>query len=179
MKVQTHHICGLAALGMSLLAGAQTPAAAPASTQPAPRPALARGPVSAVSVEAAQQAVNVCAGNGFKVAASVVDSAGGVKVLVVGDGAGTRLGDFAIRKAITSLTFKLPTAKVEQQMKTDPAMAAQLSAEPAKFFTRAGGLPLVAGGEIIGAIGVGGAPDSAQDEVCALAALAKIEDRLK
>jgi uncharacterized protein GlcG (DUF336 family) len=47
------------------------------------------------------------------------------------------------------------------------------------LFARAGGLPIMAGGELIGAIGVGGAPGGDKDEVCAKAGLARIQDRLK
>lgn len=160
---------------LPLLAAAQTPVAAPA---PPPRIA-ARAPAATLAVEAAQQAVSTCATNGFKVAASVVDVDGGVRALVIADGGISLLGDFATRKAAASAAFHQPTSKLEQQMKTDEALKARITAEPTKYFTRAGGVPLVVAGEQIGAIGVGGASDSAQDEVCALAGIGKIQDRLK
>ncbi len=43
----------------------------------------------------------------------------------------------------------------------------------------AGGVPVKAGSETIGAIGVGGAPGGNLDEACANAALAKVQDQLK
>jgi uncharacterized protein GlcG (DUF336 family) len=43
----------------------------------------------------------------------------------------------------------------------------------------AGGVPIKAGNEIIGAIGVSGAPGGDKDEACANAGIAKIEDLLK
>jgi uncharacterized protein GlcG (DUF336 family) len=50
------------------------------------------------------------------------------------------------------------------------------------MFVEGGGLPIVVGGETIGAIGVSGAagtPIGHQDEVCAQAGLDKILSRLK
>jgi uncharacterized protein GlcG (DUF336 family) len=47
------------------------------------------------------------------------------------------------------------------------------------FLILGGGVPIRAGDEIIGAIGVGGAPGGHLDDQCAEAAIAKIRDRLK
>jgi uncharacterized protein GlcG (DUF336 family) len=44
---------------------------------------------------------------------------------------------------------------------------------------RAGGVVIKQGDEVIGAIGVGGAPAAAQDEACANAGIDKIRDRIK
>jgi uncharacterized protein GlcG (DUF336 family) len=41
-----------------------------------------------------------------------------------------------------------------------------------------GGLPIHAGDEVIGAIGIGGAPGGHLDDQCAEAGIAKIRDRL-
>jgi uncharacterized protein GlcG (DUF336 family) len=43
----------------------------------------------------------------------------------------------------------------------------------------AGGVPIKAGSEVIGAIGVSGAPGGEKDEACANAGIAKIADLLK
>ena len=43
----------------------------------------------------------------------------------------------------------------------------------------AGGVVIKSGDEVIGAIGVGGAPGGDKDEVCAQAAVAKIANRLQ
>jgi uncharacterized protein GlcG (DUF336 family) len=42
-----------------------------------------------------------------------------------------------------------------------------------------GGVPIKAGGETIGGVGVSGAPGGEKDEVCANAGLAKVEAALK
>ena len=42
-----------------------------------------------------------------------------------------------------------------------------------------GGVPVKVGNEVIGAIGVGGAPGGNLDEQCAMAAIDKVKDQLK
>ena len=42
-----------------------------------------------------------------------------------------------------------------------------------------GGVPVKVGNEVIGAVGVGGAPGGNLDEQCAMAALDKVKDQLK
>jgi uncharacterized protein GlcG (DUF336 family) len=46
-------------------------------------------------------------------------------------------------------------------------------------FLVAGGVVIKSGDEVIGAIGVGGAPGGDKDEVCSQAAVAKIANRLQ
>jgi uncharacterized protein GlcG (DUF336 family) len=143
-----------------------------------PPHAIPRALSLAIALETAQQAVALCAAKGFKVAVSVVDAEGGVKMLMVADGLSTKLGEFATRKALTSVFFKLPTSVIAQQVKTDQSLAAKIASEPNKFFTFPGGVPLLVNNELIGAVGVGGASDSLEDEKCATDAVAKIHDRL-
>jgi uncharacterized protein GlcG (DUF336 family) len=47
------------------------------------------------------------------------------------------------------------------------------------LLTFAGGMLLMAGDEIVGAIGVSGAEPSAKDEECGLVGINRIKDRLK
>ena len=69
-------------------------------------------------------------------------------------------------------------------MEKDPALKAKLEADP-KHRPRPGGLPLMVGNDVIGAIGYGGAATlngvqgGLRDEVCAKAGLEKIKARLK
>ena len=42
-----------------------------------------------------------------------------------------------------------------------------------------GGVPVKVGNEVIGAVGVGGAPGGNLDEQCALVAIDKVKDQLK
>ncbi len=161
-------------------AQAQSPAVAGAGAvqTPAQTPApAARAPAFNLALEAAQTALAVCQANGYKVGVSVVDSAGVLRVLLASDGALQRAVESGNGKAFTAITYRTSSAEVARKAEADPTLAAKLSADP-KQRARAGALPLIAGNEVIGAIGVGGAPGGEKDEACAAAGLDKIKDRL-
>jgi len=168
-------------MGASLAAGAQAPAAAAGGTSaaaPAAVVAPARGPSLDLALEAAQATLADCTARGHRVGVSVVDAAGVLKVALAADGASSRGVQSGNNKAVTALTFKLPSGQVGEQIKTDADLAARVAANPS-FNSRAGGVLLQVGGEVIGAIGVGGARGSENDEACALTGVKKIQDRLK
>jgi uncharacterized protein GlcG (DUF336 family) len=168
-------IATVAALSFCNIAQAEE-AAAPVAA--APRIPAARGPALDVALEAAQVALATCTANGYKVGVTVVDSAGIQKVVLAADGASQRGVESGAGKAFTVITFKTSSATVAHQAETDKDLAARLAADP-KQRARAGALPLVVAGEVIGAIGVGGAPGGEKDEACAAAGIEKVKDRLK
>lgn len=143
-----------------------------------PPPPPARGPAADLALEAAQVAIDTCKAKGFPVAVTIVDSAGIQKVLLAADGAHARGVQSSTNKAVTALTFKAPTSRIAESIKTDQDLAAKIAANP-NFAPRAGGVLLEVGSEVIGAIGVGGARGSENDEACALAGIDKIRDRLR
>jgi uncharacterized protein GlcG (DUF336 family) len=156
------------------LAGAAQAQTAPAGPQP-----RARGPSLALSVEAAQTAVATCLANGYKVSALVFDSGGAPVVILSGDGVGARTVDIATTKAAIVLKYKVASSVIVDRAKTDAALAAELKADPKIGTARAGSVPIMAGGDFIGAIAVSGAPGGDKDQVCAQAGLDKIAARLK
>ena len=161
----------------AMLAGAAfAQAPAPAAPRPPPAPAPPAAP-EALALEAAQTAIAACQANGYKVAAAVVDSAGGTHLLVGAEGIRQVALDSSIKKAFTAVTLKVPSAAIEAQAKTDTALQAKVAADP-RLFARAGGLPILSKGELVGAIGVGGAPGGDKDEACAMKGLEKIKERL-
>jgi uncharacterized protein GlcG (DUF336 family) len=149
---------------------AQTPPAAP---QPP-----ARGPAFDLALEAARTALDVCKEKGFNTGVSVVDSAGVLKVLLAADGTSPRGVQSSTNKAVTALTFKVATSQLGERGKIDTALAEKIAAN-ANFNNRAGGVLLKVGDTIIGAIGVGGARGSENDEACALAGIQKVQSRLQ
>jgi uncharacterized protein GlcG (DUF336 family) len=155
-----------------VLAAAQAPAAA---QTPAP---AARGPSLKLALEAAQKAVDTCKGLDQKVGVTVVDSAGVLKVVLATDGASTRGVASSTNKALTALAFTAPTSELGEKIKSNPALADKIAANP-NYNTRAGGVLLKVGDDVIGAIGVGGAKGSEKDEACALAGREKVKRRLK
>lgn len=133
----------------------------------------------ALSVEAALSvahgALDKCHADGYRVSLTVLDASGLVKVQVRGDGTGPHTLEHSRRKAYTALTFKRPSAE------TAKAWASAATPPPVIESTvgAAGGVPIKAGNDVIGAIGVSGAPGGDKDEACATAGIAKIEDLLK
>jgi len=144
----------------------------------APRPPRARGIPTALAVEAAQTAIAMCTSQALKVTALVIDSEGVPIALISGDGAAAITQRIASGKATTALKMKMTSGEAGERAKTDQAFMAQLMADPAMGTPRQGGVPLMAGNDIVGAIAVSGAPSGAQDEPCARAGIAKIQDRL-
>lgn len=157
---------GLAALMTATLL-AQTPTAAPP----------ARAPSLELALEAARTAIETCAAKDQKIGVSVIDVAGVQKVVLASDGASSRGVASSTNKAVTALNFKAATSQLGEQSKTDKTLADAIAAN-ASFNSRAGGILIKVGDEIIGAIGVGGARGSEVDEACAVAGLQKVQSRL-
>jgi uncharacterized protein GlcG (DUF336 family) len=127
--------------------------------------------------EAAAAAVQFCQDKGWKVSASVVDRAGLLKAMQRADGAGPHTIDASRRKAFTAASARNNTSAMLDTIQKNPA-AANLSMIDG-FLILGGGMPIRVGDEVIGAIGVGGAPGGQLDEQCAAAAIDKIRERLK
>ena len=158
---------------LTSLGSAQTPAGPAAMAQAsAPVPA-ARGPSLKAALDAARAALKTCQALSQKVAVTVVDSAGVAKAVLASDGASSRGVASSTNKAVTALTFNLATSELVAKSAADPALAAKLTANPS-FNSHAGGLLIRLDNEVVGAIGVGGAKGSENDEACAKAGLSKI-----
>lgn len=160
---------------MSTPAMTQLPAgpnAAPPIPPAAPR---ARGPALAPAVEMAQTAIATCLANGYKVTALVVDSAGVTVAMLSGDGAPARTQTIAPTKIAMVMQYREPSGVTTDRAKTDPALAAALAADPRIGTPRRGALPILVGGQMIGAIAVSGAPGGDKDEICAQAGFDQVK----
>lgn len=127
--------------------------------------------------EAVAAAVRFCQDKGWKVSASVVDRAGLLKAMQRADGAGPHTIDASRRKAYTAASARNDTSAMLDTVQKFPA-AANLSMID-DFLILGGGKPVRIGDEVIGAIGVGGAPGGQLDDQCAQAGIDKIRDHLK
>ena len=134
-----------------------------------------------LALEAAQEAARVCAARGWPVSVAIVDTAGNVKIQAKGDHSTIHTKDSSFRKAYTVATmgpifgFERSGAWLEK-LKTNPAAPA-LASIP-NIILLPGAVAVKIHGEIVAAIGVGGAPGGDKDEECAAAGLDKIKDRL-
>ena len=145
-------------------------------------PALAQAPQTeknvsmALSMAIMQGALDQCAKDGYKVSVVIVDKGGNVAASVRGDGTGPHTMDFARMKAYTARTRNQTSLATMKQME-DPAMG--FLRQIPNVVGVGGGVPIHAGNEVIGGVGVSGAPGGEKDEVCANAGLAKVADALK
>jgi len=123
----------------------------------------------------AQAALAQCQSMGFKVSVVVVDRNGLPIVTLRGDGAGLHTPEGADRKAYTARTFSQPSAAFQKRMQDDPASVG--SRQYTRVLALGGGLPIKAGNEVVGAVGVSGSPG--KDDVCSQAGIDKVADQLK
>jgi len=107
----------------------------------------------------------------------VVDRAGLVRAVLRGDRAGPHTLAASGQKAFTSASARNTTSAMAQAAESNPG-ARNLVHIPG-FLLLGGGVPLRSGEEVIGAIGVGGAPSGAIDEECANAAIERSRDLLR
>jgi uncharacterized protein GlcG (DUF336 family) len=122
----------------------------------------------------AQATVAQCRANGFHVSVTILDNSGLLKAFLRDDGSGAGTPDLSRSKAYTALFFRRTsgeTAKVFGAMTPPPNVPGTVLMQ--------GGVPIKAGTETIGAIGVSGAPGGDKDEACADAGIAKVADKLK
>lgn len=131
-----------------------------------------------LATEAAQGALAACQAKGFHISVAVTDQSGRVRVLLRDDQAGPHTLDSSMKKAYTATSLGLSTGVLTKIVAVHPD-AAGLKDMNEKILIMQGGLPVKAGAEVIGGIGVGGTPGGDTDEACARAGLEKIMDRLK
>ncbi|MCO7573496.1 heme-binding protein [Pseudomonas chlororaphis] len=103
---------------------------------------------------------------------SVLDRGGNLLVTLRADGVGPHNTVASQRKAYTALSTKTPTRLFAERARNNPE-AANLNTLP-ELLLLGGGIPLFAGNELVGAMGIAGAGGAAQDEECALKAAQKI-----
>lgn len=122
----------------------------------------------------AQVALATCRADGFHVSISVIDGGGTLKAFMRDDGAGLGSVEVSRRKAFTALIFRrtsAETAKIWAAQQPVPIIEGTVALS--------GGVPIKAGNETIGAIGISGAPDGDKEMACANAGIAKVADKLK
>ena len=123
----------------------------------------------------AQGALERCHADGYHISVVVLDASGLVKVQIRGDGTGPHTFEHARRKDYTAPTFKRTSAETAKAWATSPTPVPVIEGTVGA----AGGVPIKAGNDVIGAISVSGAPGGDKDEACTNTGIAKIEDLLK
>jgi len=129
------------------------------------------------ALRAAQAALASCRSSGYQVAVAVVDRAGLTQVLLRDRFAGAHTVEVSMNKAWTAASTRTSTAEIQRITRPGEPMSGLRSVP--RFVALAGGLPVEAGGSVLGAIGVSGAPGGEADEACAKAGLKAIADDLE
>ena len=138
---------------------------------------------AALANELVGDSVAQCTKNGHKVWAVVVDLDGVRQAVLRGDGAPIHSQDNAYYKAYTVASMGIArketsTKQIADRMAKNPPSNVPQTPLPNITYAQ-GALAIIANGEMVGALGVSGAPGGQLDEECARFALDKIKDRLK
>lgn len=158
---------------IALLASVSMFAAAPAFAQ---APQVEKNVSMAMTLAIIQGAIEQCTKDGYKVSVTVVDKSGNVAAQLRGDGTSPHTMEFSRLKAYTARIRNQTSLQTMKELE-DPARA-PLRQIPGLVGV-GGGVPIRAGTEVIGGVGVSGAPGGEKDEVCANAGIAKVEAALK
>jgi uncharacterized protein GlcG (DUF336 family) len=124
------------------------------------------------ALDAANAALAQCRKDGHHVTVTVLDRSGRTRVVLHDDGASPHTIENSLRKTYTALTFRQPSGDAGKRFTSNPAGAGFLYLD--KVTTIEGGLPIRAGNEVVGSIGVSGAPTGDRDAVCAQAGIDRI-----
>ena len=122
----------------------------------------------------ANAAMAACQAQGRHIAVSVLDHSGNIVAVQRADGVGPHNTEASRRKAYTALSTKNDTQALAVAARGNPDIA-NLTTLP-ELLLLGGGLPLLAQGQVVGAIGVAGGGGALQDRACAHAALATIPE---
>jgi len=124
------------------------------------------------ALEMASAALAACRKEGYKVTITVLNRAGRTAVVLHDDGANPHTIENSLRKAYTSLTFRVPSGEFGKRVASTPPPHSQLVLD--KVTSGEGALPIMSNKDVIGAIGISGAPGGHRDAACAQVGIDKI-----
>ena len=126
------------------------------------------------SEKIARAAMEACRKDGIQIGVTVVDRSGDAMV-VMRDTLAPRITlEVSRQKANTAVNFNAATSTMENRF-TQPFSVGKVEG----LVFSAGGVPIEAAGNIIGAVGISGAPTGAQDESCARAGIQAVQFELE
>jgi uncharacterized protein GlcG (DUF336 family) len=126
------------------------------------------------SEKIARATLDDCRKQGIQIGVTVVDRSGDAMV-VMRDTLAPRITlEISQQKANTAVNFNAATSTMENRF-TQPFSVGKVDG----LVFSAGGIPIEAAGNIIGAVGVSGAATGAQDEACARAGIQSIQFELE
>jgi uncharacterized protein GlcG (DUF336 family) len=130
---------------------------------------------TAVALTIAQTAYDSCVQQGYHVSVNVVGREGQVLIAIRGDGSSPHTLENSLRKAYTARTFRTSSGDFAQRVKDNPTLG--VVHLPGVIAVQ-GALPIKVGEDVIGAVGVSGAPGGDKDEACSKAGIDKAAAQL-
>jgi len=127
----------------------------------------------ALANKAVAGAFEKCKADGYRVSVAVVNRDGVLTAFMRDSGAGPHTVSSSTKKAYTAASLRRSTGELADLIARQPGLQSLRDMDP-NILILGGGLPIEIGGEVIGGIGVGGAPGSQFDEACARAGLERI-----
>lgn len=137
---------------------------------------ISRSLTPEMALKVSKSALESCRKAGYQVSVSVVDRAGTLQVVLRDELAGFSTPEGAIRKARTAINFRTSTSSLAESIKANPE-AGEIRNLPGMLIL-GGGVTIQAGGYMVGAVGVAGAPGGELDEKCANAGIDSIQEAL-
>ena len=129
-----------------------------------------RGLSFSAALEMANAALERCRADGYKVTITVLNRHARTSVVLSDDGVNPHTVENSLRKAYTSFTTRSPSG--EMAKRPQPGLAGFMQLD--KITSLEGALPVFAGKDLVGAIGISGAPGGDKDAACAQVGIDKI-----
>lgn len=126
------------------------------------------------ALELATASLERCRADGYKVTITVLNRHARTAAVLSDDGVNPHTIENSLRKAYTAFTTRSPS--VEMGKRPQPNLSGFMLLD--KVTTIEGGLPIFAGKELVGAVGISGAPGGEKDAACAQAGIDKISKGL-
>jgi len=126
--------------------------------------------------KAAKAAMLSCRQAGFQVTVAVVDRGGHLQVLIRDRLAGFLTLQAALLKAQSTASFRVNSAEIAESTFNSKELSGVRQIPG--LLAAAGGVVILAAGELVGAIGVAGAPQATSDEMCAKSGVDAIQEQL-
>ena len=130
-----------------------------------------------IALELARASLEACRARGFQVAVAVVDRFGQPQVMLRDRFAGPHTPSTATGKAWTAVSFRTNTTDLIPI--SQPAQPQAGLRDLPNVVLLGGGVMIEAGGSLLGAVGVSGAPGGAEDDMCAKSGIEAVRDRLE
>jgi len=129
-----------------------------------------------IALDLARAALADCRKRGYQVAVAVVDRSGVTQVVLRDRFAGPHTPSTAAGKAWTAVSFRTNTTDLVALTQSGMPQAGVRDLPGAVIL--GGGVMVEAGGSMVGAIGISGAPGGDADDACAKAGIAAVQDKL-